>query len=328
MENTGIQIINYLPEHQPWFEKLNRTWIEKYFWMEPIDVEVLQNPSKHILEPEGKLLIAMYDGEIAGTVALKYVRNGVYEFTKMAVSEKFQGKKIGLALALEAINKAKELGAHSIILYSHTTLKPAIALYRKLGFAEVPLDGIYKRSDIKMWLPLVINHELTIRYATPADASLLVSLGIQTFRETFEEVNTAEDMSLYLNQAFALEQVQQELNENGSAFFIAVESNEPIGYARVRTSKKPDPLSSANPLEIERLYVIRKQLGKQAGKMLMQCCLDYAITRKFDTVWLGVWEHNQRAIRFYEKWGFTKFGSHVFMLGTDRQTDHLMSKRI
>jgi len=149
-----VKILDYAPTHQPAFEKLNRDWIEKYFWMEPIDFEVLQHPDKHIITTGGSILLASYNNEIVGVVALKFVTTGVYEFTKMAVDEKFQGKKIGMALAEAAIDKAKAVGAEKIILYSNTKLAPAIALYRKLGFKEVPLDGPYKRSDIKMELPL------------------------------------------------------------------------------------------------------------------------------------------------------------------------------
>ncbi len=154
MEGPTIEVINYRPEHQAWFEKLNRTWIEKYFWMEPIDFEVLQNPEDHILKTGGTILIGTYDKEIAGTAAIKLVAPKVYEFTKMAVDEKFQGKKIGKAVAKAAIQWSKEAGADKIILYSNTKLKTAIALYKKLGFVEIPLDGPYKRSDIKMELKL------------------------------------------------------------------------------------------------------------------------------------------------------------------------------
>lgn len=94
--------------------------------------------------------MAQYENEMAGTVALKFVEPKIYEFTKMAVDEKFQGMKIGKQLAIAAIEKAKELNARKIILYSNTKLIPAIALYRKLGFKEIPLDGPYQRSDIKM----------------------------------------------------------------------------------------------------------------------------------------------------------------------------------
>lgn len=149
-----IELLDYQSGHQPWFEKLNRTWIEKYFWMEPIDFEVLQHPDTHIIDHGGHILMITLNKEIVGTVALKYVQPGVYEFTKMAVDEKYQGRKLGKQLALAAIAKAKQLGAHTIILYSNTKLDTAIQMYRKIGFYEVPLDGPYKRSDIKMELPI------------------------------------------------------------------------------------------------------------------------------------------------------------------------------
>lgn len=153
MKST-VKIISYQPELQPWFEKLNRTWIEKYFWMEPVDFEVLSKPEENIIHKGGFIFMAQHENEIAGTVALKFVASGVYEFTKMAVDEKFQSLKIGKQLAEAAIEKAKEEKANKIILYSNTKLIPAIALYRKLGFKEIPLDGPYKRSDIKMELIL------------------------------------------------------------------------------------------------------------------------------------------------------------------------------
>lgn len=154
MDVMQLSILEYKPEYQPWFEKFNRDWIEKYFWMEPVDFAVLQNPEEHIIKKGGSILMASCDKEMAGTVALKYVEPGVYEFTKMAVDEKFRGQKIGLLLSEAAIIKAKQLGACKIILYSNTVLAPAISLYRKLGFKEVPLDAVYERSDIKMELIL------------------------------------------------------------------------------------------------------------------------------------------------------------------------------
>lgn len=154
MESTILEIINYKPEHQPWFEKFNREWIEKFFWMEPIDFEVLQNPEANIINKGGAILMAQYQKQMAGTVALKLVSPGVFEFTKMAVDAKFRGKKIGETLAHVALQTAKERGAKKVILYSNTKLKEAISLYKKLGFVEVALDGTYKRSDIKMELQL------------------------------------------------------------------------------------------------------------------------------------------------------------------------------
>lgn len=149
-----VQIIPYTSSHQPWFEKFNRAWIEKYFWMEPIDVEVLTKPDEHIIAHGGKILMALYNNVPTGTVALKKASATVYEFTKMAVDEPYQGLKIGKTLAEAALITAKQAGATKVILYSHSSLKAALALYEKLGFIHVPVDGPYKRSDVKMEIVL------------------------------------------------------------------------------------------------------------------------------------------------------------------------------
>ncbi len=154
METPLIQVAMYEPKYQPAFEALNKAWIEKYFWIEPIDEAVLQNPEENILAAGGEILIALVDNQPVGVVALKRVSESILEFTKMAVDEKFQGRKIGEKLAIVAIATAKVMKATKIILYSNTKLVAAIQLYRKLGFVEVELDGPYKRSDIKMELIL------------------------------------------------------------------------------------------------------------------------------------------------------------------------------
>ncbi len=155
MTHPDVKIVSYKPEHQPAFESLNRAWIEKYFWIEPIDVEVLQHPEQKILEAGGEILLAVVGNQSVGVVALKRVDETIFEFTKIAVDETHQGKKIGEGLAIAAITQAREKNAAKIILYSNTKLEAAINLYRKLGFVEVVLDGPYKRSDIKMELTLI-----------------------------------------------------------------------------------------------------------------------------------------------------------------------------
>lgn len=151
MEMNSIKIVDYKPIHQPWFEKFNRYWIEKYFVMEPVDEFVLTNPEEALLEPGGAILMAEFDGEIAGTVALRKIDGTTFEFTKMAVDNKFQRKGIAEALSHASFKKAKALGADKVILYSNSVLTPAISLYEKLGFEHVPgADVEYKRSDVKM----------------------------------------------------------------------------------------------------------------------------------------------------------------------------------
>lgn len=157
-----IKIIDYRPEHQPYFEGLNRAWIEKFFWMEDRDTYVLQKPEEAIIEKGGAVLMAACNGEIAGTVALKKVTADVYEFTKMAVDERFRRRGIAEALSRASFDKARELGAKKVILYSNRILTPAITMYHKLGFAEVPIekDIVYRRSDIKMEIDLVKTLQL------------------------------------------------------------------------------------------------------------------------------------------------------------------------
>ncbi len=328
-QKVDIEILDYQPEHQPWFEKLNRHWIEKYFWMEPIDFDVLQHPEVHIIEHGGSIIMASYDKEIAGTVALKYASPGVYEFTKMAVDDKFQGLKIGKALAFAAIEKAKKLGAHKIILYSNRKLETAIALYRKIGFIEVPVDGIYKRSDIKM--ELILNNaapEVTVLLVTEKNLHTLREVAIQSFRDLLEKSNTEEDMKLYIDKNLTYEQLEKEFHEKGTVFFLLYDGDKAMAYLKLRVGYEPEELVGTNSLEIERLYCIQQYVGKQVGKVLMQTALDYAKDHNYEIIWLGVWEHNPRAYAFYQKWGFEKFGSHVFMLGTDAQTDWMMKRNV
>jgi len=324
-----LQIIGYESAHQPWFEKLNREWIERHFWMEPLDVEVLQHPDKHIIEQGGAILMARLDDEIAGTVALKWVAPGVYEFTKMAVDERFRGRKIGQRLADSALHKARTLGAKKVILYSSTKLVPALALYRKLGFVDVPVDGPYKRSDIKMELNMSsIMGNISIRTASPSDGPMLTELGSRTFYETFMPFNSKSDMQLYLEKNFTEAVVANEFREPGTTFLVAEAGETIVGYAKIRTLVRPDELDATHPIEIERIYSIKEYLGKGVGKQLMEACLNLAKQNSHDVVWLGVWENNPRAISFYQKYGFRKFATHPFMLGNDLQTDWLMKKPI
>lgn len=150
-----LQIVPYLPEHAPYFESLNRRWIELHFGMEPMDELVLTRPDEHILAPGGKILMALWDGQVAGTVAIRPADDGRPEMTKMAVDPAFQGKKIGEALVRASIETAKEMGARRLVLYSSTVLQNAIHLYRKTGFTETLIREMrYKRGDIKMEIPL------------------------------------------------------------------------------------------------------------------------------------------------------------------------------
>ena len=159
---SEIKIIDYKPEHQPYFEKFNRAWIEELFEMEQVDEWVLTNPGKAILEPGGAILMAEYDGSIAGTVGLRKVDEYTYEFTKMAVDQNFRRKGIAEAISYASFRKAKALGAKRVILYSNTKNAVAIKLYEKIGFRHVQVENnVYQRANVKM----VIDIETAIRNA-------------------------------------------------------------------------------------------------------------------------------------------------------------------
>ncbi|POY35385.1 GNAT family N-acetyltransferase [Solitalea longa] len=151
METLTVNIVDFNSTHYKAFEALNSAWIEKYFYLEPIDKEVLSKPDKYIFAHGGAIIMAEVDGQAVGTVALKRVDYETFEMTKMAVDENYRGLKIGWLLGKAILNKAKELGATKVILYSNRILVPAITMYHKLGFVEVALEESgYVRSDIKM----------------------------------------------------------------------------------------------------------------------------------------------------------------------------------
>jgi GNAT superfamily N-acetyltransferase len=161
---SQITIVDYEPQHQPYFEKFNRTWIEKYFVMEVLDEFVLTNPGEAIIKPGGAILMAKYNGIIAGTVALRKLDATTFEFTKMAVEQSFQRKGIAEALSYASFEKAKQLGAKTVILYSNSILTPAIHLYEKLGFKHLPPEnGEYKRSDVKMMIPVELTETVNAK---------------------------------------------------------------------------------------------------------------------------------------------------------------------
>jgi ribosomal protein S18 acetylase RimI-like enzyme len=169
---------------------------------------------------------------------------------------------------------------------------------------------------------------LTIRLATASDAAVIADLSRTTFYESFIAANTKEDMDKFMNEVFTREGLIKEVGAPGNIFILAEDGHEVVGYARLREGNRPPELGDANTLEIARIYAATNSIGKGVGKALMEKSLAIARELKKDIVWLGVWEHNQRAIDFYTKWGFEKFGTHIFQLGDDPQTDWLMKKSL
>ncbi|MBC7721045.1 MAG: GNAT family N-acetyltransferase [Pedobacter sp.] len=148
----GVSIVEYKEDYANSFKALNIAWLNKFFVIEPIDEEVLSHPVKNIIDKGGNIFFAIINNEPVGCFALiKEHEEDVYELSKMAVSEEYQGKKIGNQLLEFCFEEAKRMGAKKVILFSNTILKPAIHLYKKYGFSEIDLNGaVHKRANIKM----------------------------------------------------------------------------------------------------------------------------------------------------------------------------------
>jgi len=152
-----IEILDYEPRFRHAFRELNEWWIHRYFEMEDKDYQLLYDPQTHVLEKGGHILIALLEGQPAGTCALvPSDREGFdFELTKMGMAPEFQGRGVGMALGEAILEKARGLGAENIFLESNTILKPAIELYRKLGFREFSgEESPYQRCNIQMALSL------------------------------------------------------------------------------------------------------------------------------------------------------------------------------
>ena len=168
---------------------------------------------------------------------------------------------------------------------------------------------------------------IIIRVARPADAELLARIGSEYFIQAFGAMNTAEDLADYLASAFSAEIQAREIDAVGSMFFIADSGGSAVGYARTETSKAPECVSASRPIELVRLYVDAAFHGGGAAHQLMKEVVEHAASDNHDAVWLGVWEHNPRAIAFYRKWGFEIVGTKAFVVGKDAQTDYVMARR-
>ena len=169
---------------------------------------------------------------------------------------------------------------------------------------------------------------MQIRKLDITDLENLQKISITTFRETFEEVNSEEDMQKYLDENLSLERLKNELENLDSEFYFIENENKNLGYLKLNFGNAQTEKVEENHFEIERIYVLKAFLGQKIGQILFDKAIEIGREKNLEYVWLGVWEENHRAIKFYEKNGFEIFGKHDFVLGEDVQTDLLMKMKI
>ncbi len=167
---------------------------------------------------------------------------------------------------------------------------------------------------------------MTIRRGTAADAATLAVLARDTFFDTFASTNDPADMALHLERAYGVAQQTVELSDPGVITLLVEEGGQAVAFAQLRTGHVPECLTGARPMELWRFYVTRDWHGRGIAQALMARVVAEAGQAGAQTLWLGVWERNHRALAFYGKCGFADLGQHVFLFGTDPQTDRVMAR--
>ena len=165
---------------------------------------------------------------------------------------------------------------------------------------------------------------ISIKKISGKDIEDLQIISTKTFSETFSAVNTEGNMKKYLEEQFSAETLSSEVNNPDSEFYFALNDGKPIGYLKLNFGKSQTEIKDDKSIEIERIYVLEEFQGKKVGQMLYEKGIQIARQQNMDYVWLGVWEENQKAIKFYKKNGFIQFDKHSFILGNDQQTDIMM----
>lgn len=169
-----------------------------------------------------------------------------------------------------------------------------------------------------------MNEDIQIIKVTISKIDALEDVSKRSFIQTYADKNTEENMQHYLLDNFSQEKLIIQLKDPGSEFYFASLNNEVVGYLKINFGKAQTEQSYSNSVEIERIYVLKEFQGKKIGQLLCNKAFQVGQQNKADYLWLGVWEENLKALRFYKNYGFVEFDKHTFKLGGDIQTDILM----
>ena len=166
--------------------------------------------------------------------------------------------------------------------------------------------------------------DFEIRQIQIEQVEMLLEMAKSTFVTYFENTTSRENLERYVEKSFTIDKIKSELENQSSQFYFAKYQKQNVGYLKVNFAGAQTELQDFRSLEIERIYVIEDFIGKNAAQTLFLKALEIAKFNQLLYIWLGVWEYNKRAMRFYEKLGFKVFSNHIFMMGSEPQTDLLM----
>lgn len=169
---------------------------------------------------------------------------------------------------------------------------------------------------------------ISLRLARPEDAATLAELAGRTFHETFAADNRPEDMAAHEAESYSPVLQGREIADPDIVTILVYVDEELAGFSQVRSGPAPACVSSESHVELWRFYLAREHHGQGVAQALMRRAVDDARQMGAKTLWLGVWERNERAKAFYRKCGFIDVGAHVYMVGADAQTDRIMVREI
>ena len=170
--------------------------------------------------------------------------------------------------------------------------------------------------------------DFEIRHSTLADVDIIVELAISTFRETYYPLCDHSGVEDYIANNFTSTQIRRQLSDNGSTVLISQKRNEPVGYAHLRSVPAPAFIPGAKPLELSRFYLKACSIGIGYGSLFMEAVIEEALRLSCDSIWLGVYSENKRAVGFYEAKGFVEVGRREFEFGGRIYDDPLMARMI
>lgn len=303
-----------------------------------------------LADPQQRWLLAVHGDEPIGYAATRPrpapgtpgpVGAPALELARLYVEQPWQGKGVAAELLRRCLEDAtdRRFGRCWLQAYEHNPR--ALAFYRKHGFeddghATVNVGGLSLRHIVMVRRLIATAGQgwttpaapPSIRRATPADASGIAAFALDVFNDTFAWCNTRENMLAYTSVALTAEAFAEAIGDRRCELWLAETDRALQGYAMLRTGDAISCVSGPAPIELARLYVRRTHHGQGVAATLMQHCFQRCRELGYRTWWLGVWEHNYRALAFYQRWGFRPVGAKVFQLGDDPQIDIVMTREV
>ena len=170
------------------------------------------------------------------------------------------------------------------------------------------------------------DFSVTVRRAEVPEAKMLTGLMRRAFRDAFEHNTRVDDLNAHMNSNFTLQRQQAELSNPGAQTLLAIVNAQPVGYAQIHPGPSPECVNTERTVQMQRFYLLKPFWGTNVANLLMKACIAALSQGSYNAVWLSCWDQNKRALSFYRRWGFSQCGTVPFIVGSDRQTDFILTR--